>query len=86
MRNPGGYALVVGPEGVTYEADTFTCHHCQLVVYVQPHSPASDAGGWCGVCAKLICGPCADKGVCIPWEKQMEKMEARDRFLRSAGL
>ena len=86
MRNPGGYVLVVDPEAPDYEADTFTCSHCQRVVVVPVRASASDAGGWCSCCTKPICGPCADTGVCTPWEKMLEKMEARDRFLRSIGF
>jgi hypothetical protein len=89
MLRPGGYILVTDPDkpasGFT-EADTFTCCHCQRIVVVPPRASASDSGGWCGRCAKPVCGPCADKGSCTPWEARMERMEARERFLRSAGL
>lgn len=85
MLRPQGYVTIVDPDSPLFECDTFTCAHCQRIVKVPPRAAASDCGGWCGRCAKPVCGPCADKG-CTPWEKQMERMEARDRLLRSVGL
>jgi len=85
MRRPGGYAIRSGADG-TREWDTFTCSHCQRVVLVEARQDPSTLGGFCRVCMKHICGPCADKGVCAPFEKAMERAEARERFLRSAGL
>jgi hypothetical protein len=38
------------------------------------------------VCMGLICPICVGKMTCMTWEAKMEKIEARDRFLRSAGL
>ena len=86
MLKPQGYATLVGPASPALEADTFTCGHCQYVVHVRPLADAADSGGLCKCCMKLICGPCVDKGTCTPWEKTFEKMEARDRFLKSAGI
>lgn len=86
MRNPGGYAFVTEAGRVVKERDTFTCAHCNRCVFVQPGTPASDCGGFCRQCMKLLCGGCADKGVCTPFEKELEKEEARFRFLKSAGL
>lgn len=86
MRSPGGYAVITGPDG-TQEADTFTCKHCQKIVHTRPLTDGTgDAGGLCKCCMGMICGPCVDRGICVPWEKAFEKIEARDRFLRSAGL
>lgn len=89
MLRPQGYGIITDPDargGVAIEFDTFTCKHCQRVTIVRPGESATNCGGWCGSCAAPICGVCADLGVCTPWEKQMEKMEARDRLLRSVGL
>jgi len=85
MRNPGGYATLSEPDGVK-ESDTFTCNHCQYIVHVKPLIAPEEFGGLCKFCMKLICPKCVGKGSCTPWEKKMEKWEARDRFLRSAGL
>lgn len=86
MRKPQGYAVWNGPGGVEKEMDTFTCHHCLMVVFVPPKADPSQLGGFCMLCMKNICGPCADKGSCTPWEKEMERQEAKSRFLKSAGL
>jgi hypothetical protein len=82
----GGYAVISTPEGGLREFSSFTCAHCQRIVLLQARASAAESGGWCGVEGKPICGPCASDGTCRPWEKQFEKIEARDRFLRSAGL
>lgn len=86
MRKPQGYATIVDPGGPTKEADTFTCRHCQHIVTVRPLMDAAEMGGLCKVCMSLICKVCVGQGTCTPWERQMEEMEARERFRRSAGL
>lgn len=82
MRRPGGYAVWTEPSR-TVERDTFTCVHCNTVVFVKPKQDPSEMGGFCRQCMSHICGPCADLGKCTPFEKKLEEMEARDRFLRS---
>ena len=86
MRSPHGYAVVTEEGRTKEEFDTVTCFHCNALFRVAPASDPADIGGLCKLCMQLVCGPCADKGQCTPWEKQMEEIEARDRFLRSAGL
>ena len=85
MLRPQGYATLFGPD-VTKECDTFTCGHCQYIVHVPPRADPADMGGLCKQCMKLICPRCVNKAVCSPWEKQMEREEARDRALRSYGI
>ena len=89
MRNPGGYAIWTSPTS-TVERDTFTCVHCNGVVFVKP-GPGSDPGGFCMKCFANICGPCADLGKCTPFEKRLEAIERditarveRDRALERA--
>jgi hypothetical protein len=65
---------------------TFTCSHCNSIVIVRPKEDPANLGGHCKICDKLICPHCNAKGGCTPWEKQMERMEARYRFRRDAGL
>jgi hypothetical protein len=79
-----GELEVFGPDG--FCRSTFTCAHCQRVVFVTPGCSPVDLGGLCPNCNGLICPCCAGLKVCNPWEKQMEKMEARSRFLHDAGL
>jgi hypothetical protein len=66
---------------------TFTCAHqgasgCLGVVEVTRDSEVH----MCGVEHRRICGPCAARGKCAPLEERLAKIEARDRFLRSAGI
>ncbi len=85
MRNPGGYLYGVDPVDGVSECDTFTCLHCQQVVFVKPLCDPADMGGLCKVCMGNICPSCVGLG-CTPWEKQMEIAEARDATLRSYGI
>ena len=100
MRNPGGNIQMFGDLGLPQpqvpdlgnrslltqgEVDSFTCFHCQHVVMVPVKANPEDIGGFCKICTKLICKYCLRKG-CTPWEKKMEKMEARYDALRSYGL
>ena len=82
---PGGIAILSGPNGVT-EQDTYSCGHCQAIVQVPPRASPSSLGGLCKVCMHLICPRCTDVGTCTPWERQMEKMEARQRAHDSYGV
>ena len=90
MLRPGGYATLTFPDRPTIEMDTITCFHCNSVVHVKPFQDPADLGGFCKVCCHHICPKCYNsmqKGNgCTPWERQMEQVESRDRFLRSAGL
>lgn len=85
MARPGGYAILTSPGGVR-EWDTFTCCHCNCVVTIPNRAKAEDCGGFCRRCMKATCGPCADKGTCTPFEKQLEAAERRDRLLRQIGV
>lgn len=89
MLRPGGHILGFGP-GVRVEVDTFTCSHCQRVTPVPVKCAPEDLGGHCRCCDKLICSRCVETmhrgGNCVPWEKAMEKMEAREAARRSYGL
>lgn len=82
MRSPQGYVTIASPSGSEKEADTFTCFHCQRIVMVRPLEPPENMGGVCKVCYKLICPRCVGAGVCSPFERQLEEIEARDRFRR----
>ncbi len=81
MNRPGGYVLIVSPDAPTVEHDTFTCCHCQNVVFVKPKAPASESGGWCARCSKPVCGGCAGKE-CTPFEKRLEQVERAARTRR----
>ena len=85
MRKPTGYLQVFGPAKVQ-EQDTFTCHHCNRVVFVKPKCDPADLGGLCKQCMRLICPRCAAKGRCDPHEEKMRRAEAAYHFRRDAGL
>lgn len=81
-----GYAILTEPERPTRENDTFTCGHCNCVVFVKPMADPATYGGWCGGCSRLICPACEQKKVetlsCAPFEKWLEQQEAKDRLRR----
>ena len=85
MRKPQGYACLIEPGQANREADTFTCAHCQWLTHVRAITRPEDIGGLCKVCMGLICFRCVGKG-CDPFEKKLERMEARHHTLRSYGL
>lgn len=94
MRKAQGYATLIGPavdsqrmpafrgQGEMAECDTFTCGHCNSIVHVPPRAAPENIGGMCRQCVKLICPTCVDLGVCVPFERQLERMES----LRSYGF
>ena len=83
---PQGHVTITDPNAPTIELDTMTCGHCQKVTEIGPGQRPEDIGGLCKVCMSLICGPCVDKGICDPFEKKLERIEASDIFRRQAGL
>lgn len=78
LRKPGGYAVISDPDNGIIEHDTITCAHCSRVVFVK-----RDLGGFCRVCMKSVCGPCADRGRCDPFEKKLERAERRQALWRA---
>lgn len=82
MRNPSGYATFTTDGVITKERDTFTCFHCNRIVHVKPKCDPADLGALCKVCMRLVCPRCSDKG-CIPFEKKLERAEARYHARRS---
>ena len=87
MRNPHGTGMITdGSTGKVRSFDTAQCCHCNAIFRVKPLKDPADAGGFCRLCMELICSGCADKGACTPFEKQLDEIEKRDRFMRSAGL
>jgi hypothetical protein len=81
-RREGGVAEWTFQDGGTRRLKTFTCSHCNAVVMVPERSTATEAGGWCGMCAKPVCQQCAGVPECVPFERRCDQMEARDRLHR----
>ena len=84
MRKPGGYTFLTDENGVT-EGETFTCRHCQYITMVGAKQRPEDLGGFCTICASLICSRCVGKP-CDPFEEKRKRMEASQDALRSYGL
>lgn len=79
MRNPGGYSIITSPDHAPAEQDTFTCQHCNRVVFVKPFCDPASMGGRCTCCDGLICEQCVGKG-CDPMEKKLQRWEARKSY------
>ncbi len=96
MRGATGYLTLTDPDQPLVERDTAICGHCQRVIFLKPNTAATvylildhttlqyhdEAGAFCRVCMRPICLPCHDRGRCVPWERMMELIEARDRLIR----
>lgn len=80
-----GYARTTGPGGVE-EHETFTCGHCQRIVHVPPRAAPASLGGVCKLCMRLVCPSCNARGKCDPFERKLEREEARERSRRSMGV
>lgn len=72
-------ALVTKRDGKTHEVDTVTCSHCNAIHRVTRDDP----GGFCRLCMRPTCTRCGMRGACMPFERRLEKLEARDRFRRT---
>lgn len=90
---PFGYLVETDRDSgkVVRANDTATCGHCGLPMVLPPSKSAQvvvrvDAP--CSGCRKFVCGQCKAEGAkrvvsCITWEKTMERIEARDKLIRS---
>jgi hypothetical protein len=82
-----GAILISMPGQAQVEIETHTCQHCNGIV--ETKGPGVDPGktsGWCGNCFAIICIRCATNGRCTPFERKLERVESRARFLESIGL
>lgn len=102
MRRPKPGAVLVKTDAYGHETqyESFTCKHCGNPQFVPEGKRLEDVSAVCHNCG-LICAACARKGAvivqqadgsiaemqrCIPFEKQVEYMEARYRFQREMGI
>lgn len=76
--------LIIGPKedgviitqtegGPEVHHPTYQCCHCGL--HFQSVKGSGKRRGFCMRCKRITCGH-PDCGVCIPWERKMEMMEA----------
>lgn len=84
-RREQGVAEWTTSSGKTTTLATTTCCHCNAVTIIQKGARAEDCGGFCLRCMRPTCKACADKG-CVPFERELERQEARGRLLASMGL
>jgi hypothetical protein len=73
--------MLFGPDMPTKELRTETCFHCNTVIHVD----LVDKLFVCRRCMGFVCGPCRNKWECVPFEKQLDEIEKKDRALRSRG-
>lgn len=84
-RREQGVAEWTHAGGAVVTCSTFTCCHCNNVTIVEPRAAPDDCGGFCRLCMKATCKACASKE-CVPFERELERVEARGRLLASMGL
>ena len=77
---PKGFNRTTDGWGVEKKEDTFTCKHCNGVVFVEPFQDPAEAGGWCMACTSLICKHCVQYAECKPFEKQLDQHERMERL------
>ena len=78
-RRTSGYSVLAEDFSST-ERETLSCVHCQMIWAVQPGSGHNR--GFCFLCNGPTCGKQNCVESCTPWEKQIEEIEAKDRFWR----
>lgn len=59
---------------------TFTCQHCNKIVFVPPKADPADIGGLCKLCMGLICPVCVAAGGCDPLVAKIERAEEEGRM------
>ena len=86
MRNPDGVFICTGASGKESHVDAYRCGHCGLPKAVRVKHRDTDIGGWCRVCDSNVCPACMISGRCDPFERAIERIEAKGTALRSYGL
>ena len=83
-RNPGGYTIISGPNGIT-EKHSFTCRHCCRVTFVKAGCDPAELGGRCTCCDALICKYCVGHP-CDHIEKKLERAERYNELIKVGGF
>ena len=74
--------LQICEDGRRIESETARCIHCGCIWEIKSSDPTrAKLGGWCRSCADTVCPKCAELP-CDNLYKQIERREARARFLR----
>lgn len=74
------FAETLDGDGNKIVVEKLTCAHCQKI-FDKP-GPDEDVG-FCHMCFAATCLPCAKLDRCDPFERKLERMEQRDRLLKS---
>ena len=82
---PGAIEEYFGPDGNVSTWESSTCAHCQSITTIPNRRKMHEVTDVCRSCMKLICLQCAGFP-CRPWEKEMERQEARARMFRDIGI
>ncbi len=88
-RRPGGVAQWFDPDlpgAGELIRETFTCRHCGNVKIVPADKHIDEVSGGCWNCWGLICIPCAEKGVCTPFMKQISEWEESEYRARQRRM
>ena len=87
MLQRTGYAVIADPDARRVEMDTVTCGHCQRIVPLHDRAGKRRAGVLvhCYQCDTHTCVPCAEAGRCLPFERKLERLEARERLMVACG-
>lgn len=85
-----GFFEEFGPDGNVRRGETFTCAHCNSVFEFRDSSGRFKPPTMCAREHKPLCPPCANEanrtGKCLPFERELERIERRDKLLRAAGI
>lgn len=54
---------------------TFSCAHCNKVVFLTHHMTREERGGKCATCGRRICPACVAERQCDPLEAKLKRME-----------
>ena len=72
-----GYATITGPWKNKEEFDTCTCKHCSRAWVVRSNVKGkANPGGWCSLCARMVCPTCVGKE-CVPFMIKLKMFEDR---------
>jgi hypothetical protein len=87
----GGEITFYFPDGHKKRLATFTCRHCGIPQHVPEGKTLNEVAAICYICFGLVgsnCG-CQSKGDCKTtgeFMARVERAEARERFLKAAGV
>lgn len=76
--HPAAHGIITVDGRIVEETDQASCVHCQFNWVVKPGSGTKR--GWCWRCGGPTCGKQKCETRCDPWERWVERVEARSRL------